>query len=207
MNMKARTTAMQDKSVLCFPTSLHKILERTQKEVPSFTDAKCDSLTGILLRTLVASKPQGMLLELGAGTGIATSWIADGMPSTTRLITVEKRKKLAEIAIQTLGDDQRITFLIADAETYILSHSTNSFDFIFADTSAGKYFLLDETLRLLKPGGIYVIDHLHYLPPMTQEEMAHATRVDQTIAALEQRSDIHLTIIEWSTKLLVATKK
>jgi predicted O-methyltransferase YrrM len=38
-----------------------------------------DMQTGSLLRTLVASKPAGEILELGTGTGLATSWIIAGM--------------------------------------------------------------------------------------------------------------------------------
>ena len=38
-----------------------------------------DLRTGVLLRTLAASKAGGKLLELGTGTGIGTSWLLDGM--------------------------------------------------------------------------------------------------------------------------------
>lgn len=46
-----------------------------------------DHLTGSLLRTLVASKPSGMVLELGTETGLATAWLLDGMDAQARLIT------------------------------------------------------------------------------------------------------------------------
>ncbi|HEY2720855.1 MAG TPA: hypothetical protein VGI82_03980 [Chitinophagaceae bacterium] len=36
-----------------------------------------DVLTCSLLRTLAASKPSGKFLELGTGTGLATSWILE----------------------------------------------------------------------------------------------------------------------------------
>lgn len=35
--------------------------------------------TGVLLRTFAASKPGGVFLELGTGTGASTAWILDGM--------------------------------------------------------------------------------------------------------------------------------
>ena len=38
-----------------------------------------DLYTGSLLKTLVASKKAGRILELGTGGGLATSWILEGM--------------------------------------------------------------------------------------------------------------------------------
>jgi len=38
----------------------------------------------------------------------------------------------------------------------------DKYDFVFADTWPGKYFLLDEVLRMVKPGGIYVIDDMNH---------------------------------------------
>ena len=43
-----------------------------------------DLYTGSLLKTLVASKPGARILELGTGSGLATSWIAGGMNKNGR---------------------------------------------------------------------------------------------------------------------------
>ena len=48
-----------------------------------------DLYTGSLLKTLVASKPSGRILELGTGSGLATSWILSGMGKNAKLITVD----------------------------------------------------------------------------------------------------------------------
>ena len=63
-----------------------------------------DMQTGSLLKTLVASKPSGRILELGTGTGLATSWIIDGMDGETRLITIENNELLLDIARKALQD-------------------------------------------------------------------------------------------------------
>jgi predicted O-methyltransferase YrrM len=48
-----------------------------------------EPLVGALLRTLVASKPAGRFLELGTGTGVATTWMLDGMDPASALTTVD----------------------------------------------------------------------------------------------------------------------
>ena len=65
-----------------------------------------DLYTGSLLKTLVASKKSGRILELGTGGGLATSWILEGMDEQTRLVTVENNAALLEIAKQMMPDPQ-----------------------------------------------------------------------------------------------------
>ena len=56
-----------------------------------------DLYTGSLLKTLVASKKSCRILELGTGSGLATSWILQGMDKNAHLITVENNPALMEI--------------------------------------------------------------------------------------------------------------
>ncbi len=163
-----------------------------------------DVPTGSLLRTLAASKPGGKLLELGTGCGMGTTWILDGMDATAQLITVERNPQFSAIAQRFLSADPRVTFFIGDGGTFIEAQQPASFDFIFADTWPGKFHHLDETLALLKPGGLYIIDDL--LPPPVPIE-GHAARVENLIATLEQRNDLHLTKLHWFTGLIIAVKK
>src|SRR5690349_20929078 len=72
-----------------------------------------DLYTGSLLKTLVASKPCGRVLELGTGSGLATSWIVDGMDENTVLLTVENNEVLLSVAQENLKD-KRIEFVFED---------------------------------------------------------------------------------------------
>lgn len=150
-----------------------------------------DPLTGALLKTLATSKPGGTFLEIGTGTGMGTAWIVDGMNGNAHLITVEKYEKMANIAKRFLGHDPRITFEVMDASIFLTTQQEQSFDLIFADASAGKFHLLVETLRLLKTGGFYVIDHLLPLSS-TSEDLEHMRKVNQVIASLEQQAELSL---------------
>jgi len=193
---------MLDANDLNPPSVLKEIQEATASI--GFTIGS-DLLTGSLLRTLAATKPAGALLELGTGSGLGTAWILDGMDAQSRLITVDRNAQTSAAARQLLKSDTRVHFLTADGIKYITStrESGKTFDLIFADMQPGKFAYLDETLELLKVGGIYFVDDL--LPLPTWEEQ-HAARVVNLISTLEQRQDLHITKLNWSTGLLIAIK-
>ncbi len=185
------------------PTILKHMEEATN--ALGFTMAS-DHLTGSLLRTLAATKPGGNLLELGTGTGLATAWLLDGMDAQAKLLTMDNDDAVMRIATQYLSDDARVTLHTMDGDTFIQSLLTQqqSFDLIFADTWPGKFWLLNETLSLLRRGGLYVIDDL--LPQPNWPE-GHAAKVTQLIATLDERADLHVTKLNWSTGLVLATKR
>jgi predicted O-methyltransferase YrrM len=161
-----------------------------------------DLYTGSLLKTLVASKPSGRFLELGTGSGLATSWILDGMDKNSRLVTIENNELLQNIARQQLTDE-RIKYVLTDGYDWIVKYSGGTFDLIFVDAMPGKYDLLEETIAMVKKGGFYVIDDM--LPQPNWPE-GHAARVDQFVQILEKRNDLVLTKMNWSTGIIVATK-
>jgi predicted O-methyltransferase YrrM len=165
-----------------------------------------DRATGMLLRTLAASKPGGSLLELGTGTGLATAWLLDGMDSTATLLSVDNDAGVQALAAHYCGDDPRLSLVLEDGDTVLprLHAAGARFDLIFADTWPGKYRLLDLALDLLKPGAFYVIDDLL---PQTNWPPNHGTNVAQLIQDLQGRPDLWLCQLDWSSGLLVAAKR
>jgi predicted O-methyltransferase YrrM len=161
-----------------------------------------DLQTGSLLKTLVASKPSGRILELGTGTGLATSWIVDGMDALTKLVTIENNQLLLDIARKAL-QDARVEFVLADGYEWIQNYRGEKFDLIFADAMPGKYELFEETIGLVKQGGFYIIDDM--LPQPNWPE-GHATKVERFIEELEKRKDVVLTKLSWSTGIIIVTK-
>ena len=102
---------MNDSVLTDIPVQYHRIKENTERL--SF-QMNSDLYTGSLLKTLVASKRSGRILELGTGGGLATSWILEGLDQHPNLLTVENNTALLEIARQQLTDP-RIEFVLADA--------------------------------------------------------------------------------------------
>lgn len=161
-----------------------------------------DIYTGSLLKTLVASKPGGRILELGTGSGLATSWIISGMNKAASLTTVENNEVLLSVAQQNLKDN-RIQFVLADGYKWLEEYNGELFDLVFADAMPGKYHLFEEAFALLKPGGLYVVDDMLQQPNWPE---GHAERVCSFIHFLESRNDIVLTKLNWSTGIIIAVK-
>ncbi|MGC4034375.1 MAG: methyltransferase domain-containing protein [Chitinophagaceae bacterium] len=178
------------------------------KAIKETTDAMqfnmaSDLYTGSLLKTLAASKPSARLLELGTGTGLATAWIVAGMDEKSVLVTVENNALLIEVAKKNIND-KRVEFVLADGYEWIKHYNGEKFDFIFADAMPGKYDLFEETIAMLSTNGLYIIDDM--LPQPNWPE-GHDKKVQDFISHLEQRTDLIITKMNWSTGIVIATKR
>ena len=163
-----------------------------------------DLLTGSLLRTLVSAKPGGEILEIGTGTGLSLAFILDGMDDSSTVTTIDNAEEFQAVARNYFGFDERITFYNGDGNDWLRMNSDAKFDLIFADAWPGKYMMLEETLAMLKPGGIYFIDDMNPQPNWPEGH-------DQKALALEkfllQQEKFSVTVFNWSTGIILVTPK
>ncbi len=122
---------------------------------------KCSDETGALLRLLAATKPGGVVAEIGAGCGVGTSWLLSGCAPNTRLITVEREPARATAAGDLFADDERVTVLSGGWE---LIAEYAPFDLLFVDAALPKHQHPEQVLPLLAPGGMVILDDLTPLP-------------------------------------------
>ena len=162
-----------------------------------------DPDTGRLLRTLAASKPSGRFLELGTGTGLATAWIADGLDEKSSLISIDNDEVLLNVA-QKYINDRRVEIIRTDAYDWISNYIGKKFDFIFADAMPGKYDLFEETLGMLNKAGYYIIDDML---PQPNWPLGHDEKVKGLMDKLDERNDLVITKLNWSTGIVIAVKK
>ena len=191
---------MDELAHLNAPAMLPAILDRT---VALAFPMPSEPRTGALLRMLAATRPHGRLLELGTGTGLATAWLLDGMDRDARLVSVDIDPAPQAVAREILGGDPRLEIVTADAAAFLHRQLPASFDLIFADATPGKYEVLDETLALLRPGGIYLIDDM--LPQAGWPE-GHAARVARLVADLTVRTEFRIVSLAWSSGLVVVAR-
>ncbi len=163
-----------------------------------------DLQTGALLKTLAGSKPSSTVLEIGTGTGFATAWLLAGMDAHSTLMSIDNEPMYQTIAQQFLGHDSRLTLICIDAGQWLEEQQANTIDLIFADAWPGKYANLDAALNLLKAGGLYVIDDMMSQPNWPA---GHIENVVKLVVELEQRTDINIVKLAWSTGILIATKR
>lgn len=192
---------MNDLNILNKP-KIHAEIENKSKEI-GFT-MPSDPYIGTLLKTLITSKPKSNLLELGAGIGLSLSWMIDGMDAHSKLTSIDNDPILIEIVQTYFSQDQRLEIICADASEWIKNYQGEHFDLIFADTWPGKYSEIDEVLELINVGGFYIIDDMIAQPNWPN---GHQDKVDRLIDYLENRKDFNLTKMNWSTGIIIASKK
>jgi predicted O-methyltransferase YrrM len=124
------------------------------------------------------------------------------MDMASTLTTVDNDESFLGILEKHLGSDPRLKIVCADGDAFLQSLDDEGFDFIFADTWSGKYRFLEEALRLVKPGGFYIIDDM--LPQPNWPD-GHADKVDQLISRLEADSRFHVTKLSWASGIILAT--
>lgn len=119
--------------------------------------------TASLLKTLVAMKQPGKILEVGTAVGYSALLMAEHMPEDCHITTIEKYEKRIPIARENFaraGMSERITLIEGDA-AQVLKELEGPYDFIFMDAAKGQYIhFLDDVLRLLPVGGVLVSDNV-----------------------------------------------
>jgi len=159
--------------------------------------------TGELLQMLAAMKPGGRLLELGTGTGLATTWLLNGMSQGARLDSVDNDPSVLAIARKHLEADERVTFHECDGAEFILNAAPASYDLVFADAWPGKYSHLDKTLTLLKLGGIYVVDDMN---PQPNWPNGHEINVERLETELAGRTEFAACRMDFATGVIVCAR-
>ena len=196
---------MLDKPFITPPTESPSIEART---IELAFGMASEPRTGALLQILAASKPGGRLLELGTGTGIATSWLLSGMDAAATLTSVDIDPSVQAVAREFLGHDPRLTLITEDGATFLRRQLALTpplqFDLIFADAIPGKYECADEALVLVAPGGFYVIDDM--LPQPNWPE-GHAGKVPILLYRLSANPQFHMLPLVWSTGVAVLVRR
>lgn len=193
---------MKDTSAIRYPNGW-SALEQDTKDL-GFSMAS-EPLIGVLLRTLAAAKPGARFLELGTGTGMSTAWLLQGMSLDASLVSMDNDERVIEIAHKHLGSDSRLELVCEDGDVFVqrMAAANEKFDFIFADTWAGKYRYLEETLGMLKPNGMYVIDDML---PQTNWPTDHPPKVSALLNVLEERKDFFIVKQSWSCGVVICTR-
>lgn len=119
--------------------------------------------TAAFLKTLVALKRPGAILEVGTAVGYSALLMCRAMPQDCHITTIEKYEKRIPAAKENFkraGEEKRITLVEGDAGEALYTLS-GPYDFIFMDAAKGQYpGWLDRLLFLLSDGGVLVSDNI-----------------------------------------------
>ena len=121
----------------------------------------CIPAVGRLLATLAASKPEGLIGEMGTACGVGCAWLASGMGANARLVSAEINPKMAATATELLQDDPRIDIRLGDWEEELTPSAP--FDLLFLDAGVREQLEpanWERFTALVKVGGVMVMDDL-----------------------------------------------
>ena len=220
--MSNRTIALTEdlyRYVLAVSLREPAILARLRSETASHPRAKMQiapdqgQFMGLLVRLMGARKA----LEVGVFTGYSSLAVALALPADGKLVACDISEEYTSIARrywQEAGVSGKIDLQLAPAEHTLDQLLRNghggSFDFAFIDADKEGYETYYEgVLRLLRPGGLVVIDNVLRKgevidPSATNSETASIRALN---AKLLHDERIHLSLVGVGDGLTLALKK
>jgi caffeoyl-CoA O-methyltransferase len=154
---------------------------------------------GAFMTLLVRAIGARRALELGTFTGYSAICIARGLPDDGTLVTCDMSEEWTAIArryFEQAGIPHRIDLRVAPAlETLRRLPAEEPFDFAFIDAEKSEYpAYYEEVLRLLRPGGVAMLDNVlrggEVLNPEPADERGRATRELNERIAVDERVDV-----------------
>ena len=121
--------------------------------------------TGATLQWLAETIQARTVAEAGTGAGVSGLWLLRGMTSDGVLTTVDDEAENTRAARQTFAEagipTQRARLITGRPLEVFSRLADAAYDMVFLDGEpheASRY--LEQSLRLLRPGGLVVVDHV-----------------------------------------------
>ncbi len=122
----------------------------------------CIPQVGKLLQVLASGKPDGLIGEQGTGAGVGTAWLASGLRSDARLISVEINPTLATAVKKLFKEYPNVE--IKTGDWHEVMSPDQPYDLLFVDAMPRNELLdpsnWDALVDLIKIGGQIVMDDL-----------------------------------------------
>jgi caffeoyl-CoA O-methyltransferase len=144
---------------------LRRLAAETARELEDVAVMQIGPDQGAFMTLLVRLMGARRALELGTFTGYSAICIARGLPPDGRLVTCDLNDEWTRIARgywEEAGVAERIDLRLGPAlETIRELPESEPFDFAFIDADKAEYpDYYEECLRLLRPGGLVMLDNV-----------------------------------------------
>lgn len=169
-----------------------------------------------LLITMLKLKKPRRVLEIGSAVGYSAILMADNLPKDSKIITVERYKKHADIAVDNIfaaGYEAKVQLIEGEAAE-VLHWLDGSFDFVFLDAAKGQYIeFLPDILRLLESGGVLFSDNILFKGMLEDDEkvirrkITIVKRLKMYLDEIMNNSELTTSIIPIGDGVAISVKK
>lgn len=133
----------------------------------------------LIITLLKILKPR-RVLEIGTAVGYSAILMADNLPEDSTIVTVERYKKHADIAVDNVfeaGYEKKIRVVEGEAAE-VLHWLDEGFDFVFLDAAKGQYIeFLPDIMRILNKGGVLLSDNILYHGMIEDEDKVERRKI------------------------------
>ncbi len=133
-----------------------------------------------LIVTLLKILKPRRVLEIGTAVGYSAILMADNLPEDSTIVTVERYKKHADIAVDNVfeaGYERKIRVIEGEAAE-VLHWLDEGFDFVFLDAAKGQYIeFLPDIMRVLNKGGVLLSDNILYHGMVEDEDKIERRKI------------------------------
>jgi caffeoyl-CoA O-methyltransferase len=145
------------------PSPLLEELEKETCATMDYPEMLTGRVEGLFLKMLVLLSGARRVLEIGTFTGYSALMMAEGLPEDGCLMTCEIDEENAKVArrfFERSAHGHKISLALGPAIDTMRSLPGLSLDFVFIDADKASYHAYyEESLRVLRPGGIMTIDN------------------------------------------------
>jgi O-methyltransferase len=195
---------------------LRELREETAR-LPAGTSLQLQAEEGQLLGLLVRLIGAASVLEVGTYTGYSTLCMARALPARGRLVTCDITDRWPAIGVEYWkrgGVAERIEVRVGDAvETLrglLTEQGPDVFDVVFIDADKANYpRYYDLSLRLVRPGGLIVVDNTLFFGRVADPAFTDAdtTGVRELNALLRDDDRVEVSILTVADGVTLVRRK
>ncbi|GAA4882290.1 O-methyltransferase [Serinicoccus chungangensis] len=162
----------------------HPVIESAQRRGEELGATPLGNAAGATLRLLAAAVRAAHVVEVGTGAGSSGLWLLQGMPRDGILTTIDsdpENQRAAREAYAAAGiPPQRTRVISGDAAAVLGRLTDGAYDLVLVDADKDGYPVYTEAaLRLLRPGGLLVLDNM-----LWHDKVADPAARDETTTVL-----------------------
>ncbi|QIQ06836.1 O-methyltransferase [Streptomyces liangshanensis] len=170
--------------------------------------------TGAALRLLAATLDAKSVAEIGTGTGVSGTYLLQGMRPDGVLTTVDtepERQQFARQAFRAAGfTGNRARFIPGRALDVLPRLADGGYDLVFCDGDRLESLdYLDESLRLLRPGGLVCFEGM-FADGRTVDsaaQPAEVLRLRELLRAVRESHELQSALLPVGDGLLCAVRR